>query len=503
MLMKKNREKTVEERYRRLQLYISGLYSAIVLCVTAFILIVILEKSNETIKENMSSMISANSRQLELNINSYLYDVETTAALMFSDEAYYCYDATDESLSEYEKIQAEDLIEDRIVDIGLMANYSDFCIVYADDTYVGWISKGTTGMFPDGGIYECFAGCIDDENKEDGWVFGIEDNVDRMYYVKRLNENAVLAASIYTKELDSVFEYPEQLGDMTIRLVNQEDRIMFSSDRDEIGAYLQADIVNLIAEKTAMTAISDDYLVNVNTCENNWRVVCSIPTEVLLKDNDDLRAFSIAVAFVLVIIFIIIGRFIMTRITNSMDGIVYGLARKADFDQLSGVRNKAAFTETVSDRLARYSEGRLLVFIMFDVDNFKQINDKLGHAHGDAVITRLGNLLKQMFDKRIPVGRLGGDEFAVYMEFTILKEEAARQRVIRDVEILLEGFAEEFSEEKKTCDISLSSGICIEKDAGSLTYEEMYTKADEALYISKNNGKNRYTIFSEDMHGKK
>lgn len=387
---------TTEERFKRLQLQIIFVFSGIIFAVTVFLSVLILGRSNASIRKSVSSLIAANSRQLELNINSYLENVEQTVALLFADETYYLYDETDDSLEEYDKIKIEEQILDRIVDLGLMENFADFCIVYKDDYKVGWCSRVTGAMFPEGGMYDTFSGYASETNSNEGWCWGINDNVDRMYYVKRLNPNAILVVSFYNKELDKVFQYPEQLQELTIRLVNEENRILFSSDEEEIGKTLPEKIQRLLGDETVVSIMDEDYLVNSNTCENGWRVICSIPTEVVLKDNNDMQAFTIFLAICLGILFVMAGMLMLRKVTRPMDGMVSNLTERAHFDQLSGVFNKIYFQDLVSSRRGRRETDTVVVFGMMDVDNFKLINDRLGHAYGDAVITRMGRMLKNI-----------------------------------------------------------------------------------------------------------
>lgn len=498
MIKMKEAPKRAEDRFRKLQTEILFLYVAVILGVSFFLAIVILGRSSMTIREKVSSLIAANSRQLELNINSYLDNVETTATLLFSDESYYLYDATDEMLDEYGKIKSEENIVDRIVDLGLMENFADFGIVYANDHTVGWISNTTAAMFADGGMYEEFAGYITNQKTNDGWIFGVHGNFDRMYYVKRLNPNAVLIASFYNKELDSVFEYPEELDGMTVRLVNGENIILFSSQREEIGSALSADIVELIGNGDNVSVMGREYLVNTNVCENGWRVVCAIPTDVILEENNELRNFTVLFSVGIVAAFITLGLLMIRRLTRPVDGMFSNLEEKAALDQLSGLLNKAAFQEQVTGLMQKEEGSWVFGFVMLDMDNFKQINDTRGHAYGDQVIARTAHLLWQLFGGKYTIGRVGGDEFAMYAEFVETKKELAQRRIQLDMMLLQDAFAEEFQEECQKYNTSLSIGAAVFKGQEG-SFEKLYRKADKALYESKRNGKNQFTWYQEEM----
>ena len=430
------------------QLEILIVFAAIILIVTAFLDYVILGRSGRAMQQTVSDLIAANSRQLELNINSYFERMETIPTLLFSDESYYLYDATDENIEEYDKVKSEETIKDRIVDIGLMENYSDFGIIYSDDHKVGWISHGTQDMFPEGGIYDAFSGYIVNPKKNDGWCFGINGNTDRMYYIKRLNPDAILVSATYTRELSSVFIYPEQLEEMTIRLVDDDNTIMFSSLTEEIGdklpdgiaAELEQSASDVSFADMSSSIISEEYIINSNVCSNNWRVVCAIPTKIILQENNKLRRFTLRVSLCMAVLFVFIGLFLITRLSRPMDGMVSSLQEKAEIDKLSGVMNKATFQESVENKLSSIVDNRVLVYVMLDVDNFKQINDKLGHSYGDQVIIRVGKLLRHLYDKETIIGRLGGDEFALFTECIDVGKDEVISAVKEQMEHVLESW---------------------------------------------------------------
>jgi diguanylate cyclase (GGDEF)-like protein len=488
-----------QQRLKKTQTEILLIFAAIIFFETIFLVTVILESSNATIRERVSSLTATNSKQLELNINSYLDKVETTAALLFADESYYEYDATDDSLDSYDKLKIEESIFDRIVDLGLMENFADLGIVYANNHTVGWISHSTEGMFSGDEMYDTFADCITNETTNDGWIFGLNGNIDRMFYVKRLNPNAVLISSFYNRELDSVFKYTQELQDMTIRLADDNDNILFSTQTDEIGSRLPDEISSRLPDETTVTVMDREYLINANICQNGWRVICSIQTSLLLKSNIRLRYIAILFSAALCIAFIAIGLLMIRRITRPIDGVVSNLATKAEFDQLSGLLNKISFEDKVNKSMEYHDMNRRFVFIMLDADNFKQVNDCLGHACGDQVIVRISHLLLNCFDAGTWIGRLGGDEFGICIEYFLDTREMVCQHVERFMKMLFFAFSEEFGKEHSKCELTLSAGVCIADDEIRLNFQTLYRRADAALYVSKRSGKNRYTMYQEGM----
>ncbi|MGN0362196.1 MAG: sensor domain-containing diguanylate cyclase [Bilifractor sp.] len=455
-----------------------------------------LHRTNETLQNYVATLVAADSRQLELNIDSYLAKVENTVSLLFSDEKYYQFDATDTSLSSYDKIQAEDAIDQEIVRLGLTENFSDFGIVYANDENTGMISEVTTAMYPDQGMYQAFASSINREKTMDGWSFGYQHNYDRLYYTKRLNEHAIAVVSFYGRELETVFELPEQLQSMTIRLVNDDNQILYSSDDNEVGSTLQSDIADAIQKMdSSVTVLQGAYLINSNTCSNGWRVVCTIPVQEIMKDGANLRTRMVQTVAVIALIILLIGFLFYLRMSRSMTGMVDNLSDQAEHDLMTDLLNKQTFEKNVSRELASYTGKQANVFLMFDLDNFKQVNDCLGHAKGDEVICRFARVLRETLPHAYVIGRLGGDEFAAFIGYTEISQKEAEEQVHVLIDTIYTAFSREFAHEREQTGLSVSAGVVV-AGPGDYTFDDLYKRADRNLYVSKRNGKDQATYES-------
>jgi len=489
-----------EFHLRRLQIKLFLAFIGIIIGTNLLLSLVILQRSSDAVQDKISTWIGVNNRQQVLNINSYIDKVEETAALFFSEDSYCEYDATDGDIEEFDKIKQETAITDRIEDLGVMNNFSDFGIIYANDHGLGWISNTTYAMFPEGNMYAAFAAEIGQEQASSAWVFGFEGNYDRMYYIKRLNDNAVLIAAIYNRELAMVFEYPDELKDMTIRLVDEKQKIIYSTNAGEIGENLESSLQKLIGKGSSFSDTMDKRLVTANICDNQWYVVASVPLEVVLKEIKQLRFYVLLFTLSVIILVLAIGVWVMRRITNPMDTAFSNLKKRAEYDALSGMLNKSSFQEMADTALGKGKQAGSSVMVIVDMDNFKQVNDKLGHAYGDKVIGRLGSVLNQMYGNEVVKGRIGGDEFALFMQYSFNDRDIVEKRVCSDLNLLLNLFSKEFEEEREICRVSLSAGVYIAQE-GQESFEQMYKRADSALYVSKRGGKNRYTLYTDEMAG--
>lgn len=160
----------------------------------------------------------------------------------------------------------------------------------------------------------------------------------------------------------------------------------------------------------------------------------------------------------------------------------------ATTDSLTGLYNRGQFIQLGKHEVElAQNDGSAFSLLMMDVDHFKIINDTKGHATGDAVLKHLGNVMKAYFTKKEAIGRLGGEEFGVILPSTSL-EEAKK---------IAEKFRREISKHPASYDgthiyFTFSIGVSAynKKVKG---FEQMLKIADEALYQSKSDGRNRTT----------
>lgn len=165
------------------------------------------------------------------------------------------------------------------------------------------------------------------------------------------------------------------------------------------------------------------------------------------------------------------------------------LEEKANFDALTNTFNKETMCELTSKILneSTLSDYHALFFI--DIDDFKYVNDQLGHTFGDYLLKELGKRFIQNTRSGDYIGRVGGDEFVIF-----LRDISSSDLLIQKAKIILNSINELISKDNKAHSVHASIGIAMYPDHGR-TYEELYQCADLALYRSKGLGKNIATMF--------
>ncbi len=166
------------------------------------------------------------------------------------------------------------------------------------------------------------------------------------------------------------------------------------------------------------------------------------------------------------------------------------LADQARRDALTGLHNRAAFIERLEHAIASSRRnGMALAMLFVDLDRFKQVNDRFGHATGDQTLQYVAQLLRRTVREADTVCRLGGDEFVILLESVSDERDAGRV-----AQALIERFAEPIVVDGAEIDIGLSIGISVYPRDGDDVMSLM-RRADEAMYRSKSGSGNRYSVF--------
>lgn len=176
--------------------------------------------------------------------------------------------------------------------------------------------------------------------------------------------------------------------------------------------------------------------------------------------------------------------FIYIKDIDNMKNYQLEVQHKAERDPLTELYNKEVTKTLISQQIDQKKIGSLFIV---DIDNFKAINDNLGHAFGDNVIREVAGKIRLLFRESDVVGRIGGDEFMIFMKdiVDIGAIEKKANKISHEMSITYE--------EKYT--ISASIGIALfPKHADN--YDTLYNNSDIALYSSKNKGKNTFTIYN-------
>lgn len=167
----------------------------------------------------------------------------------------------------------------------------------------------------------------------------------------------------------------------------------------------------------------------------------------------------------------------------------------AHHDALTRLPNRATLIDRLQFTLASAKrQERILGVLFIDLDNFKTINDSLGHYAGDELLKRVAQRLQANLRASDLVGRLGGDEFVV-----VLSELATPEDIAPAAEKLSEALIEPFSVEGQVFSVSVSIGISVFPKDGD-TADKLIRNADAAMYLAKERGRSNFQFFTPSLH---
>lgn len=168
--------------------------------------------------------------------------------------------------------------------------------------------------------------------------------------------------------------------------------------------------------------------------------------------------------------------------TNHLSFISDKLKTLSEVDSLSGLSNRYYGEKTIRDRL---SKGETGLFVILDINKFKQINDTYGHFIGDEAIIKVSEVLKRCASERDVVMRLGGDEFAIFYSTETMDCKCYSNKIMEEIDKIRLSSDPDY---RVTTSIGFSK---VEKNT-DLNFDSIYKAADNKLYLAKKHGENHF-----------
>lgn len=283
-----------------------------------------------------------------------------------------------------------------------------------------------------------------------------------------ISHNAGLITFRYNLKYDSIIfsDNIQEIFENSFEINGFQNFIQKSPIIEEESKQIILDCIEKICEKGSYQNL--EVKLPVKNSEQRWFKI-----QVVLQDaiqSDDMAAIGF-----------------VNDITEEKKKI-FSLEKDASLDSFTGILNKASINAYGREKMKLTSSTKCkdMAMVIFDMDDFKYINDNFGHPCGDYVLKRVADILKENAPEGAAVGRLGGDEFIALMEIPDNNEKnivVFAKKVIEEIEhITWKG---------KNVSARCSAGIATQKKTPCRTYEELYQIADQALYRAKNGGKNR------------
>jgi len=186
-------------------------------------------------------------------------------------------------------------------------------------------------------------------------------------------------------------------------------------------------------------------------------------------------------------------RYLHQKLKDENKALETRLVYQAFHDSLTGLANRALFHDRVEHALAKVPRGERVAVVLLDLDDFKQVNDTLGHLEGDKLLEVVAARLRMATRGCDTVARIGGDEFAVLLEGVPQLGDA-----MHVVERITEALRPPIALQGREVTIGASMGVAHAR--GEETVDELLRNADVAMYRAKDEGKGRFAVFEPGMY---
>lgn len=280
--------------------------------------------------------------------------------------------------------------------------------------------------------------------------------------------------------------------------ISREINVLENLKSGKLKDFKYTQILNRMGKKSVFNFVAEvggteRYYVMAPARVNNWYFVLSTPnTYVKFLNNKSLKGIKNIVLYVVIAVIVF---FIVIMVSGVMNRRKAGehnkeLEEKADTDLLTELNNKIASERKIKEYILNNPNGQAMLFLV-DIDNFKKINDTMGHAFGDEVLRNIGMRLKAAFRSTDVVGRAGGDEFILLLK-NINTDELIQKEANKVAGIFKNFQVGNYT--KYTVTASIGCAV-FPRDAAD--WESLYKAADVGVYKAKRAGKNRLAFYKE------
>lgn len=259
-----------------------------------------------------------------------------------------------------------------------------------------------------------------------------------------------------------------QFDDIIDLMINH---LVYAEDREIVQNHINWNFL-MNTYQQGETKIEFEYRRLLNKTDFGW-VTCTIYL-LLDETTNDIKALG------------------YIRDIDDTKKLELSLKYQAERDLLTGIYNKMTTQRLIEKDLEDHI-GMMHSLMIIDLDDFKQINDTLGHVFGDNVLSEVSTRLRMLIDCSSIFGRIGGDEFVIYLHK--VEDTTHVAKIAKEICQMLQDI---YMDVNDHCQISGSIGIaCAPKDG--TTFEDLYRNADIALYSSKQKGKGTYCFYNSSL----
>jgi len=259
--------------------------------------------------------------------------------------------------------------------------------------------------------------------------------------------------------------------------------MIYSSVKTDVsGNTIPAALLEDIRDKDMMVINGADNLSTVNAVNDDWYIVCSIPTNVILKEAVDIRKYIYIAAAVAAIAAALAGALFIRKMADPVGAVTSGLSKEISEDGYENVLGRRFFRDK-ADNLMKKDPDQNYGIALISMDNYNEILEKFDPEFSDTQTERLVEVIREVFNDAECIGRVSDNTFSVLIKNPGQDEDGFRLLTKSRAEELCEMFREtEYTNTMGSFELTASAGTA----TGSGDYQSIYNKAYIALCSSAN-----------------
>lgn len=263
---------------------------------------------------NKVSQLSENiNSQTQLNIDKYLIGLENSVSIALADHDIMNFNPSD--ITDYKALETKNKVQQYLQSLGLLNNCTDFALIYDNGNIIGTTSNITSKLLNLNTIYSDLNGRVASSKTKSSWFTGINDNFNKLFYVKKIKENSMLLASVNTNELDNIFNKLQNINNTTYSLIDDNGKVIYSTNKDIIS---KLNDVNIPSNSSGELSDKDNLVLYTN-CNNGWQLLSSTPNKYILNELTTTAIFTSIISILCMISAVVFGSIISKKISNPIN----------------------------------------------------------------------------------------------------------------------------------------------------------------------------------------
>jgi GGDEF domain-containing protein len=483
-------DKTVTVKMIRNRMIVFYSVAVIIFFLAAFIYVfTTLKKLNNS---EILKQIGNLNVQLMTSVNHFTESVESDCSEIYENEDVISYDPIVNDYADYEQSSLKTQVKNELLVLSTGSSYSDYFILFSDNTSVGKTSSGTIDTITQKG-YEGFNEKLDGENNV--WYFGMTEKYRKIYYIQRVTDHSLLVVSRYLDSLQSVFNMDAGETNDVFIVADKDERVICSSTEEiSSGDQIPQKYAKYFDYKNGDSFIGSTYIGASLTTDCDWQVISITKSPSLIEISPLSTAACITIAIVIILFCIIVGVIACSKY------MVSDLANpELEFiDPITGTLNEYGLDEKISELIETSLVGSTYAFILIGIKDSDAIKATVSNRCWNNVRMKLIKSAEKFFsDRNCLTGRVSEDNIAVFADFSEFNLFKAHEKLKLSCEEFCCSFEDLTIGTENDVILHVSIGACIYPDHAE-DFDSLLELAAKALDKAEQSNENSFEIYKPE-----